>query len=114
MLLASCPGVIKGCISSRCKVISDKIEKVETHLHESPLCPSHYDVDVRLLSLHNGDDDGPLMLEISRNTTCSFSNLTNKPFHGQNSGHFCPTYLQNRFLFQNSIKKQEKNDLVCI
>ena len=49
--------MIKGCISSRCKVISDKIEKVETHLHESTLCPSHYDVDVRLLSLHNGDDD---------------------------------------------------------
>ena len=49
--------MIKGCISSRCKVISDKIEKVEMHLHECTLCPSHYDVDVRLLSLHDGGDD---------------------------------------------------------
>ena len=49
--------MIKGCISSRCKVISDKIEKVEMHLHECTLCPSHYDVDVRLLSLHDGNDD---------------------------------------------------------
>ena len=39
-------------------MISDKIEKVEMHLHKSPLCPSHYDVDVRLLALHDaGDDD---------------------------------------------------------
>ena len=30
---------------------------METHLHKSTLCPSHYDVDVRLLSLHDGDDD---------------------------------------------------------
>ena len=30
---------------------------METPLHECTLCPSHYDVDVRLLSLHRGDDD---------------------------------------------------------
>ena len=30
------------------------------HLHKSTLCPSHYDVDVRLLSLH---DDGDTALQ---------------------------------------------------